>query len=114
MISFRPLTRCVDEFAHVRVQPVCIQIVSGDRSSDNFNEPISVERIGVMLHYAVVCFVGAVLAAMFGFSGIPVVAAEIAKGVCFMFIALFLVTLTAGVLRRQHWMHFRRTPGHDS
>ena len=67
-----------------------------------------------MFHYAVVCFVVAVLAAMFGFSGIPVVAAEIAKGVFFMFIALFLVTLTAGVLRRQRWMHLRDAPASDS
>jgi len=67
-----------------------------------------------MLHYAVVCFVVAVLAAMFGFSGIPVVAAEIAKGVFFMFIALFLVTLVAGVLRRLHWVHFRQASGPDN
>ena len=32
-----------------------------------------------MLHYAVVCFVVAILTAMYGFSGIPVVATEIAK-----------------------------------
>ena len=51
-----------------------------------------------MLHYAVVCLVVAVLAAMFGFSGIPVLAAEISKVLFFMFIALFVVTFTAGVL----------------
>ena len=55
-----------------------------------------------MLHYAVVCFVVAILAAMFGFSGRPVVAAEIARVMFFMFIALFLVTLAAGVVRRRH------------
>jgi uncharacterized membrane protein YtjA (UPF0391 family) len=54
-----------------------------------------------MLHYAVVCFVVAILAAMFGFSGIPVLAAEIARVMCFMFIALFLVTLAAGVVQRR-------------
>ena len=53
-----------------------------------------------MLHYAVVCLVVAILAAMFGFSGIPVLAAEIARVVFFMFVALFLVTLTAGVVWR--------------
>jgi len=67
-----------------------------------------------MLHYAVVCFVVAVLAAMFGFSGIPVVAADIAKGVFFLFIALFIVTLIAGVSRGQHWVHFRRASGPES
>jgi uncharacterized membrane protein YtjA (UPF0391 family) len=54
-----------------------------------------------MLHYAVVCVVVATLAAMFGFSGIPVLAAEIARVMFFMFIALFLVTLTAGVVQRR-------------
>ena len=54
-----------------------------------------------MLHCVVVCFVVAVLAAMYGFSGIPVVAAEIAKGAFFTFVALFLVTSTAGLLERQ-------------
>ena len=52
-----------------------------------------------MMHYAVVCFVVAILAAMFGFSGIPVLAAEISRVMFFMFVALFVVTLTAGVLR---------------
>jgi uncharacterized membrane protein YtjA (UPF0391 family) len=54
-----------------------------------------------MMHYAVVCFVGAILAAMYGFSGIPVLAAEIARVMFFMFIALFLVALTAGVVQRR-------------
>ena len=52
-----------------------------------------------MLHYAVVCFVAATLAAMFGFSGIPVIAAGIARIIFFMFVALFVVTLAVGVLR---------------
>ena len=54
-----------------------------------------------MLHYAVVCFVVAILAAMYGFSDIPVLAAEIARVMFFMFIALFLVTLAVGVLRHR-------------
>jgi uncharacterized membrane protein YtjA (UPF0391 family) len=53
-----------------------------------------------MLHNAVVCFVAAILAAMFGFSDIPGLAAEIARLMFFMFFALFLVTLAAGVIRR--------------
>jgi uncharacterized membrane protein YtjA (UPF0391 family) len=52
-----------------------------------------------MMHYAVVCFVVAVLAALFGFSGIPVLSAEIARIMFFMFVALFFVTLAAGVVR---------------
>jgi len=54
-----------------------------------------------MLHYAVVSFVVAVLAAMYGFSGIPVVAAEIARMLFFMFMAVFLVTLVIGVVMRR-------------
>ena len=56
----------------------------------------------------------AVLAGMFGFSGIPVVAAEIAKGIFFIFLALFLVTLITGALRRQRWMHLRDASAPDS
>jgi uncharacterized membrane protein YtjA (UPF0391 family) len=55
----------------------------------------------IMLHYAVVCLVAAILAAMFGFSGIPVVAAGVARIIFFMFVALFLVTLAAGVVGRR-------------
>jgi uncharacterized membrane protein YtjA (UPF0391 family) len=54
-----------------------------------------------MLHNAVVCFVVAILAAMFGFSDIPGLAAEIARLMFFMFFALFLVTLTAEVVRHR-------------
>jgi len=63
-----------------------------------------------MLHYAVVCFVVAVLYAMYGFSGIPVVAADIAKALFFTFTALFLVTLSAGVLEGGPRVH-NRSPG---
>jgi uncharacterized membrane protein YtjA (UPF0391 family) len=52
----------------------------------------------LMLHYAVVCFIAAILAATFGFSGNPGAAA--AKVVFFTFIALFLVALAVGVVRR--------------
>jgi len=61
-----------------------------------------------MLHYAVVCLVVAVLAAMYGFSGIPVLAAEIARLMFFTFIALFLVTLAAGVVRHRRGVVHRR------
>ena len=55
-----------------------------------------------MLHYAVVCFVVAVLAAMFGFSGVPIVATEIARVMFFMCFALFLVTSAVAVVQRRH------------
>ncbi|BDD90996.1 DUF1328 domain-containing protein [Pandoraea sp. XJJ-1] len=53
-----------------------------------------------MLHYAVVFFVIALIAAVFGFTGIAVGAAEIAKILFFIFLVIFLVTLLFGVFRR--------------
>ena len=53
-----------------------------------------------MLHYAVVFFVIAIIAAVFGFTGIAVGAAEIAKVLFFIFLILFVVSLIVGVFRR--------------
>jgi uncharacterized membrane protein YtjA (UPF0391 family) len=53
-----------------------------------------------MLHYAAVFFVIALIAALFGFGGIAVGAAEIAKFLFFIFLVLFVVSLVAGLLRR--------------
>lgn len=53
-----------------------------------------------MLHYAAVFFVIALVAALFGFGGIAVGAAEIAKVLFFVFLVLFVVSLLAGMFRR--------------
>ena len=53
-----------------------------------------------MLHYAVVFFVIALVAALFGFTGLAVGAAEIAKILFFIFLVLFIVSLVVGVFRR--------------
>jgi uncharacterized membrane protein YtjA (UPF0391 family) len=53
-----------------------------------------------MLHYAAVFFVIALVAALFGFGGIAVGAAEIAKVLFFVFVVLFVVSLVAGLIRR--------------
>jgi uncharacterized membrane protein YtjA (UPF0391 family) len=53
-----------------------------------------------MLHYAVVFFLIALVAALFGFGGIAVGAAEIAKILFFVFLVLFVVSLVAGLIRR--------------
>jgi len=53
-----------------------------------------------MLHYAVVFFVIALIAALFGFGGIAAGAVEIAKVLFFIFLALFLVSLVLGLFRR--------------
>jgi uncharacterized membrane protein YtjA (UPF0391 family) len=53
-----------------------------------------------MLHYAVVFFVIAIIAALFGFGGIAAGAAEIAKILFFILLALFIGSLLVGLVRR--------------
>jgi uncharacterized membrane protein YtjA (UPF0391 family) len=53
-----------------------------------------------MLYYAVVFFIVAVVAALFGFGGIAAGAVEIAKVLFFIFLVLFVVSLIVGLLRR--------------
>jgi uncharacterized membrane protein YtjA (UPF0391 family) len=55
----------------------------------------------VMLHYAVVFFLIAIVAAVFGFGGIAVGAAEIAKILFVIFLVLFLGSLIVGLLNRR-------------
>jgi uncharacterized membrane protein YtjA (UPF0391 family) len=58
------------------------------------------EKGTIMLHYAVVFFVIALIAALFGFGGIAAGAAEIAKVLFFIFLVLFVVSLVVGLFRR--------------
>ncbi|MGO4158883.1 DUF1328 domain-containing protein [Cupriavidus sp. 2MCAB6] len=53
-----------------------------------------------MLHYAVVFFVIALIAAVFGFGGIAAGAVEIAKILFFIFLVVALVTFVIGLVRR--------------
>ncbi|MDP2170049.1 MAG: DUF1328 domain-containing protein [Rhodocyclaceae bacterium] len=53
-----------------------------------------------MLHYAIVFFVIALVAALFGFTGIAAGAVEIAKILFFVFLILFVVSLIMGLRRR--------------
>lgn len=65
------------------------------------NGPVGqVKRRGIMLYYAAVFFVIALVAALFGFGGIAAGAAEIAKILFFIFLVIFVVTLILGILRR--------------
>ena len=52
-----------------------------------------------MLHYAVVFFVIALIAAIFGFGGIAAGAVEIAKTLFFVFLILAVVSLIFNALR---------------
>jgi uncharacterized membrane protein YtjA (UPF0391 family) len=53
-----------------------------------------------MLRYAVIFFVIALIAALFGFGGIAAGATEIAKILFFVFVVLFIVSLVAGLIKR--------------
>lgn len=53
-----------------------------------------------MLYYAVVFFVIALVAALFGFGGIAAGAVGIAKVLFFIFIVVALATLVLGMARR--------------
>jgi len=53
-----------------------------------------------MLNWALMFLVVALLAAVFGFTGIAVAAAGVAKILFYLFLVLFLVSLIAGLVRR--------------
>lgn len=53
-----------------------------------------------MLRWAATFFVIAIVAAVFGFGGIAAGAAEIAKILFFVFLAVFVATLIMGMARR--------------
>jgi uncharacterized membrane protein YtjA (UPF0391 family) len=53
-----------------------------------------------MLYYALVFFIVALVAALFGFGGIAAGAVEIAKILFFVFLILTVVSLLFGVFRR--------------
>ena len=53
-----------------------------------------------MLYWAVVFFIVALVAAIFGFGGIAAGAVSIAQVLFFLFLVLFLVSLLMGLIRR--------------
>ena len=53
-----------------------------------------------MLNWALIFFIIALVAAVFGFTGISLAAAGIAKILFFLFLVLFLVSLVMGLGRR--------------
>ena len=55
-----------------------------------------------MLYYALVLFLIAVVAAIFGFGGIAAGAVGIAKILFFVFVILFVASGLFGLLRRRH------------
>jgi uncharacterized membrane protein YtjA (UPF0391 family) len=53
-----------------------------------------------MLRWALAFFIIALIAAVFGFGGIALAAAGIAKILFFIFLVLFLVALVSGLMHR--------------
>ncbi len=53
-----------------------------------------------MLYWALVFFIVAIIAAVFGFGGIAAGAVSIAKILFFIFVVVFLVTLILGLISR--------------
>ena len=51
-----------------------------------------------MLNWAVVFFIVAIIAALFGFGGMAITAAGIAKILFYLFIILFLISLITGLV----------------
>ncbi|MGV8803551.1 MAG: DUF1328 domain-containing protein [Polaromonas sp.] len=54
-----------------------------------------------MLHYSVVFFVIALIAAVFGFGGIAAGAVEIAKILFFLFVILAIASFLIGLMRKK-------------
>ena len=54
----------------------------------------------IMLHYALIFLVVALVAGVLGFGGVAVISVEIARLLFFIFLILFAVSLIAGLLRR--------------
>lgn len=62
--------------------------------------PGRTERTDIMLYYALVFFIVALIAAVLGFGGVAVAAAGIAKILFYVFLALFIISLIAHGARR--------------
>jgi uncharacterized membrane protein YtjA (UPF0391 family) len=84
-----------------RLEASASRAVLAAAAAIRFNRPLATHRWeGLMLRYAAIFFVIAIIAAVFGFGGIAAGAAEIAKVLFFIFIVIFLITLLMGVVRR--------------
>jgi uncharacterized membrane protein YtjA (UPF0391 family) len=55
----------------------------------------------VVLYWALVFFIIAIVAGLLGFGGIAVAASSIAQTLFYIFLVIFLVTLIMGLMRRR-------------
>ena len=77
-----------------------IQLQHLERDRIGALEAAGLKRRIEMLYYALVFLLIAILAAVFGFGGVAIVSAGIAKILFFVFIVLFLVSLITHMSRR--------------
>lgn len=75
-------------------------VLDSTRCTELHERPGQAKRRGIMLYYAAVFFVIAIVAAVLGFGGIAAGAAEIARILFFIFLVIFVVTLLLGILRK--------------
>jgi uncharacterized membrane protein YtjA (UPF0391 family) len=71
----------------------------GDDDTDS-GVSLKTKEIPIMLYWALVFFIVAILAGAFGFFGLAAGAAEIAKILFFVFLVLFVVSLLTGMRPR--------------
>lgn len=77
--------------------PVGSVISTSGRSRPNEHN----ERINVMLYWAAVFFIIAIVAGLFGFGGIAAAAGGIAQILFYVFVALFVLALIFGLIGRR-------------
>jgi len=63
-------------------------------------EQVNSQEVPTMLSWALIFFVVAIIAAVFGFGGIASASAGIAQILFFLFLVLFVVSLIMGMARR--------------
>jgi uncharacterized membrane protein YtjA (UPF0391 family) len=73
--------------------------VANDNDEGGMPPPIFL-RGSVMLYWALIFFIVAIIAAIFGFGGIAAGAADIARILFIIFLVLFVISLIAGLVRR--------------
>lgn len=64
-----------------------------------------------MLYWALAFFIVSVVAAVFGFSGIAIASAEIARMLFFVFVVLFVIFLLTGLAKKPHTDRAHRRSG---
>jgi len=78
-----------------------MKIIRHPAQRDDLTRLYKINRRFTMLRYALIFLVVAIVAAMFGFTGISQAASDIARVLFFIFIVLFAVSLIFGLMGRR-------------